>query len=217
VFRDVRALQVCRKSVACSCGNGLPSMKHCLAIFTLLLACVLRASEPSTNLLSIWLVDAKLSHPWPTNLTSKPDDLKLISPPVLADHDFVSFDVTNYSFVVTAGAAKRLVRSIWDLERSSPTILVGGAYELIPWPAPFVIKASGEPVYGGAFYTDIASLGFDGPVILADSMFISNSLTANVTFHIALGYPGTFPGTPDPRLDRRIVSAAQKLFAGEKK
>lgn len=199
-------------------------MKRYIAIAALAASCVLHAAESSTNLLSIHLVDVKLFHQWHPDDIAKSYGASVLAAPVLADSDFVSFDVTNHSFVVTPEAAKRVAKSIWDVGKrdapgwgDSPTILRGGAYELIPTPAPFVLKASGTPIYWGAFSTPVSSRSFAGPVILPDVLFITGNLMSNVTFRIKLGYPGASPGVDDPRCDSRIVSAAQKLFAHEKK
>lgn len=196
-------------------------MKYYFAVTLLMLGCAVDAAPPTTNHLAIYLVDTKIFHPWPA---ASPGALKTISPAVLADSDFVSFDVTNQTFVITATAAKRLARKIWDLGKqdapgwgNSPTILQGGRYDLIPAPAPFVLKAMDQPVYTGAFYTGASSSMFAGPVVLSDVLFISTNLTGTVPFRIELGYPVTIPGVTDPRDDVRIKSAVQQLFAHEKK
>jgi hypothetical protein len=143
-----------------------------------------------------------------------PGSLKLISPPVLADADFVSFDVTNQVFTITAEAARRLEAKI---KNGPPTLLRDGLFELIPYPTVCVIKASGEAVYVGAFWTVASSSSFAGPVMLPDKMFITMNSTNNVTFHIELGYPFPFPGMTDPRRDAGIVSAVRKLFSHKEK
>lgn len=165
-------------------------------------------ADGTTNCLAIHLVDGS----------------KTISPPVLSDLDFVSFDTTHYTFVVTATAAKRLARSIWDLEKQhgsgwaySADPLKGGVQQIIPTPEPFVLEASGQPIYSGSFYTTFSSSGFSGPVILSDIEFIRTNSTENVSFRIELGYPGTFLETTDPRGDFRIQTAVDQLFAHEKK
>ena len=188
----------------------------------LLIGLVARAGEPGTNLVSIYLVDRPNAHPWPKLDTAHMKDLNIVAPPVLADPDFVAFDSTNHTFVITAEAARRLARCIWQLGKKdapgwgdSPAILPGGYTELIPTLAPFVIEAFGERVYAGAFYTSFSSHSFRGPVVLPEKGFISTNVAenANVSFSIQLGYPYTFEGTSDPRGDGRIASAVQKLFA----
>ena len=180
-------------------------MKRCFLLLALC-ACslALHAAMAATNLLSIHLVAEWKPGTRPAGI------LKLISPPVLADADFVSFDVTNQIFTITPDAARRLEAKI---KNGPPTWLQDGFFELIPYPTACVVKASGEAVYVGAFWTTFSSSSFDGPVMLPDKQFISMNSTNDVTFRIELGYPGTFPGMTDLRRDSRIVSAVQKLFS----
>jgi hypothetical protein len=193
-------------------------MKRYVLLFVVCSCHLLQSVVAATNLLSIYLVakDAKEGTTlwrWPTNLAS----LRVISPPVLADADFVSFDWTNQTFVTTRQAAQRLAAGIWSREGRGPTLLRDGLYELIPFPTPFVMKACGESVYMGCFYSHVFNNGFGGPVILSHSYAISSSIANNITFDIELGYPFAWPGTADPRRDRRIVDAVQNLFPHEKR
>ncbi|MDR3457729.1 MAG: hypothetical protein P4N60_09810 [Verrucomicrobiae bacterium] len=190
-------------------------MKRHLLLLTVGACFVLHSAMAATNLLSIHLVVEKVFPQWHPGSMPKPDSLTLVSPPVLADGDFVSFDATNQTFTITPGAARRLAAGLRG--GAAPILLNGGVYDQIPDTAPFVLQAAGEPIYVGAFYTLVSSSAFAGPVILPDTMFISPHLTNNVTFRIELGYPGTSPGLADPRRDPRIVAAVQKLFAHEKK
>src|SRR4051794_34417803 len=155
-------------------------MKHCLFSFVLC-GLVLHSALAATNLLSIHFVADKVLPQSEPGTMPAPGSLKLISPPVLADADFVSFDLTNQTFTITADAAKRLEAKI---KNGPPTILRNGVFELIPYPTPFVLKASDEPIYVGAFWTGASSSSFAGPVFLPapDSVFISANQTNNVTF-----------------------------------
>ena len=198
-------------------------MKRYIALLAVSACCVLNAAEAATNLLSIHLVADKAFPQWRHGSMPKPGDLKLMSPPVLADSDFVSFDVTNQMFAITAEAAKRLARKIWELGKrdapgwgDAPTVYRTGNYDLVPTTAPFVLKASGEPIYVGAFYTPVSSSSFAGPVIVPVHLFICANLTNNVTFSIQPGYPGEFPGVADQLRDSRIPLAVKKLFTHEK-
>ena len=198
-------------------------MRTFLAILTLTIGGALYGAEASTNLIAIYLLDRPLAQPWPNLDNAHLKELKPVSPPALADDDFLSFNTTNQSFVVTGAAAKRLALTIWSLAKKDapgwseqvPFVHHTGEFELIPVPAPFVLHAGGEPIYAGAFYTSVSSVGFSGPVIMAEEMFIKTNVPANArfSFSIELGYPGVIPGTPDPRGDSRIASAVQKLFA----
>lgn len=195
---------------------------------TLLLAVfwTVRGGEASTNLIAICLLDRPLPKPWPNLDTTNLTNLRPVSPPVLADSDFVAFDSTNHTFVITGAAAKRLSLTIWSLaKKDAPgwgekvtTVHRSGEFELIPVPAPFVLWVRGEPIYAGAFYTSFSSSGFSGPVIMAGKTFISTNVATSATFSfsIQLGYPGAWPGTPDPRHDSRIVCAVQTLFTKKK-
>jgi len=198
-------------------------VKLILAALFLALACAAHGAEAGTNLLAIYLLDRPLAQPWPKLDQAHLKDLKPVSPPVLADPDFVSFDLKKQAFVITGAAAKRLSLTIYSLARKDapgwgdqvPYVHATGDFELIPVPAPFVLHAGGEPVYAGAFYCSASSTGFPGPVILSWEPFIKTNVAPNAkfSFFIQMGYPGEFPGTPDPRRDSRIAAAVQKLFA----
>ena len=195
-------------------------MKSKILLFVLFSCLLLQSAVAATNVLSIYLVakdEVAKEEEQATYETrvmeTKPDRLRLLSPPVLADADFVSFDWTNQTFVITPKAAQRLAAGIWSREGEVPTFLGNGVYELIPFPTPFVVKASGEPVYVGAFYSLVFSSSFPGPFILADTYAISSNTTSNVTLKIELNSPAT----ADPRRDRRIFDALQKLFPNEKR
>lgn len=218
------------------------------------------AASPSTNLLSICLatnvsVYGSISLVPPTDLRSITQqnlsfnvdsstltrivprvDGKLVSPPILSDSDFVAWDVTNHTFVITPEAAKRLV----------------GNYGVF-WASPFAIVCFGEPIYFGQFDSSFSSSSCLQPIILVDMILddcfggltnvpdevwplvrwqgtacgvtnlterllaMTNACT-NVTLQIQLGYPSEaqFLG-PDPRDDKRIAAAVKKLFEERKK
>jgi hypothetical protein len=75
---------------------------------------------------------------------------------------------------------------------------------------PFAVVVHGEPIYLGAFYTVLSSIGFDHPVIIIDPpdsaydrMVIERNYAAEPP-----------PGTPDPRSDPRLfelLRAAGKM------
>jgi hypothetical protein len=200
-------------------------MKRYLGILTLFVSCAIYAGESTTNLLAIHLVDIPLHGLWSLDGSRQADSLSLVSPPVLSDSDFVAFDVTNHTFVIKPAAAKRLSQSIWDLgkrdapgwrNRSGPTVHPNGNYELIPCPAPFVLKASGKPIYVGAFWTLASSRGITGPVAIPKSPFIKTNQTNNVHFSIEFWDDALQP-QPNHRSDPRIVAAVRKLLAHEKR
>lgn len=201
-------------------------MRAFLAFLALAVCGLLQGAEPGTNLIAIYLLDRPLAQPWPKLDRAHLKDLKTVSPPALVDSDFVAFDLTNHTFIITGAAAKRLSLNIWSLATRDapgwgnqvPYVHWNGEFELIPVPAPFVLKAFGDPIYAGAFFTSVSSTSFSGPVILADKVFIKTNVpeSARFSFSIELGYPAAFAGTPDPRGDARVVTAVQKLFADTK-
>ena len=198
-------------------------MRTLLVILALTIGWALHGGEAGTNCLAVYLLDRPLAQPWPKLDQTHLKELKPVSPPVLTDADFVSFNTTNQTFVVTGAAAKRLSLSIYSLAKKDapgwgeqvPYVHHTGEFELIPVPAPFVLHAGGEPIYAGAFFTGFSSAGFSGPVIMAEEIFIGTNVSKNAefSFRIELGYPGALPGTPDPRNDSRIASAVQKMLA----
>lgn len=188
-------------------------MKTLFVTVALGIAWALHGAEASTNAIAIYLLDRPLAQPWPNLDQAHLKELKPVSPPVLTDDDFVSFDTRNQTFVVTGAAAKRLSLTIWSLASKDapgwgwqvPYVHKTGEFELIPVPAPFVLYAGGEPIYAGAFYTLWSSSGFSGPVIIADEMFIKTNVPAKAkfSFRIEFGYPAPPPAPPDPlRIDR---------------
>jgi hypothetical protein len=117
-------------------------------------------------------------------------DLRLVpleTDPFLTQDDILWYEVETHSFELTPDAAARVV--------ALPIVTRGRA---------FVVTVEGEPVYGGAFWTPLSSLSFDGIVI---SMLPNTPPEGNV-FRVELGYPGSgfFTG-PDQRADPRIVNA----------
>ena len=107
--------------------------------------------------------------------------------PVLADADFLSFNVETQVFSITADAAKRLSREICARRGYTPTILREGYSELIAFPTYFLFRAQGEPIYIGAFGTDTSSQSISLPAVLPESMpFIKASDTKPVIFEIEI-------------------------------
>jgi len=99
----------------------------------LLVSTTAHAAEPFTNHLAMHLLADRGA--WSSNRTLKPYGLDLIAKPIVSDSDFVTFDVTNQTFTTTADAAQRL----------------NGQFHTSLQPIPFVLVASGEPIYVGVF------------------------------------------------------------------
>lgn len=184
----------------------------------------------ATNTLAIHLVAGSVPRSSIIDGTATPEGLKLKDQPILSDADFVAWNVTNHSFVITPAAAMRLGGSCMHNER------------------PFVLLAKGEPVYLGMFGTSVSSSSAAVPVILTDLvvmdcfMGITNvpddvwrmigrgdpgitdrllaitNATTNVTLQIDRGYPPPdgFGRGADLRGDKRIAAAVDQLF-GKKK
>jgi hypothetical protein len=75
-------------------------MKLFMLLFTACFCLTFRSGIATTNLLSIYLVtDNVLPQGTPATLPA-PDSLTLVSPPVLADADFESFDTKKQTFCI---------------------------------------------------------------------------------------------------------------------
>jgi hypothetical protein len=192
-----------------------------------------RSTVP-TNVLALYLVDGSAVERFLTNGTG--EGLKLVPQPILSDADFVDWDVTNHTFVITPAAAIRV-----GVECNNRT-------------RPFVMVAEGVPVYLGGFWTHVSSDFCGVPVVIPDlavadcfmgvdrvpaeiwrmmgrldprtldrlMTLAKTSPTTNVTLRIELGYfssPGedSYQEAEKRRADPRIATAVQKLFAGRNK
>jgi hypothetical protein len=115
-------------------------------------------------------------------------NLPLRDDPLLTGADLVWYDRTNHEMELTPEALARV-------QQVFPTpVRVDGI--------PFVVCAGREPVYGGAFWTPLSSLSYDGVVIMQPFA------TDQATIQISLGYPGSFGFTgQDPRSDPRLMKA----------
>ena len=224
-----------RQPIAAALAKNDRLMKTCASLSMIL---VILFSAPAgaltnvvcsaTNTLAIYLVADDVARNSITYGTATPAGLRLNPQPILSDADFVAWDVTNHTFVITPTAAKRVAGGC-----------TGG---------PFVLMASGEPIYLGLFGTSVSSSSVAVPVILTDSivmdcfMGIDNvphdvwrmigradpgvtdrllamtNATTNVTLRIDRGYPAPdgFGRGVDRRDDRRIAVAVDKLLGNKK-
>jgi len=164
-----------------------------------------------------------------------PSGLNLAPKPILSDADFVVWDLTNHTVVVTPAAAIRV-----GLECGNRT-------------RPFVLMAEGVPIYLGAFWTLVSSTSCQVPVIIADlavqdcfmgvdkvpddiwrmigrgdpgarprlMALASTSSTTNVLLHIDEGYVSfsaeAIKEAKKRRSDPRIAAAVRKLLGGRTK
>jgi hypothetical protein len=169
-------------------------MKLCSLLTMLLVSTTAHAAEPFTNHLAVHLLANRGA--WSSNRTLKPYGLDLIAKPIISDGDFVTFDVTNQTFTTTADAAQRL----------------NGQFHTSLQPIPFVLVASGEPIYVGMFEPQFkAYVSFDVPVVKTDQL-----LHTNGAFWIEM-IPTKLAQETNVLHDPRIISAVQKMFAHEKK
>lgn len=172
-----------------------------------------------TNTLAIYLLaDAR-----------KPalEDNKLEPKPVLADDDFVAYNTNTQRFAIKAEAAKRLCRSVKEKNGFIEPRVRGDGHPSygFDWPdTPFVLQALGERVYEGIFSSDFSSqMFFAIPVAKTRHVSIAADSTNDVVFEIGFDAPVirnavsgqldfNYKSVPDPRNDKRIIAAVEKLF-----
>jgi hypothetical protein len=161
-------------------------------------------AEPRADLLSINL----LAEEW--DYKSSPRDWKVVAQPILSGADFVSFDTNSHCFTLTARAVERL-----GMTTPHPSEKLGmwDGHDMY-----FVLRALGEPIYVGVFYSRYASImHVNMPVIHPlDGPWVKPG--TNVTFEIDIKphWP-SWPRQADVRDDPRIIRAVQELFAHDKK
>jgi hypothetical protein len=114
--------------------------------------------------------------------------LELQDDPLLSVEDIITYDASSHEIELTAAAYSRL-------------------QQLFPTPVdvdgiPFVVTVGAERIYGGALWTPLSSLSFDG-VIIPQPFDTDRQVIA-----LVLGYPSpeVFSGR-DPRGDGRILEA----------
>ena len=118
-------------------------------------------------------------------------ELALVEEPIIGPDDLLAYDTATHTMSLSEAAMGR-VRELF-----AAPVPTGGV--------PFVVKAGGERIYAGAFWTPLSSLSYDGVVIL-DTQMLSSVMPGDI--RITLGYPApeVFTGA-DPRADRRILEA----------
>ncbi len=112
-------------------------------------------------------------------------DWKLASDPLLTSADLVSYNPQTFELKITESASIK----ISDLK-----IPVNGI--------PVVVMVGGERIYGGALWTPISSLSYEGIALMY------NLNPQSPGFQINIGYPGMEAGQiEDFRNDPRILDA----------
>jgi hypothetical protein len=157
-------------------------------ILSLALAClVLNAcSPPKPATFGIYLLrDAMVTAKFQAaNL----QEIALEDQAFIADADIVSYDKDTHAIELVPAAYQRVLTLF-----QTPVDVDG---------LPFVVCVGEERIYGGAFWTPVSSLSFNGVVIMQPF-----DQAANV-IQLSLGYPvrEAFTGL-DPRGDERIIKA----------
>jgi hypothetical protein len=209
-----------------TCYPKVSAMKTRVLIALLLVSIYLPPSCRSadtprqlTNCLAFHLVVDEISREVLMKTNASPYGLRLIAEPVLSDPDFVAWDTMAQAFVITPTAVKRLAG-------------------VISHTTPFVLMASGEPIYLGLFTSPYTSRSSAIPEIKTGPLIVVRCFMGitNVPRHLLqmIGDPGVterlnaltnavtnvtlridqglFAGHADRRTDQRISAAAAKLF-----
>lgn len=135
----------------------------------------------------IYLVQRPPDQPWTESTQDHLAALKLAGEPVISDKDILSYDLATHTMRLRPSALTRLPR---------PPVSH----------LPFVVVASGERIYLGAFSTELSSRSLAIPSITVDARAGTNTLQIN------RAYPTpSFATGPDPRSDPRIRKALAAL------
>lgn len=115
-------------------------------------------------------------------------ELALRERPFLTSNDILTYDKSTHVFELTAAAYQQ-----FQARFPTPVDVDG---------IPFVVTVGAERIYGGALWTPLSSLSFDGVIIMQPFA------TDNHLVGLSLGYPSSavFTGA-DPRADARIMEA----------
>ena len=158
-----------------------------LVLIFMVLLVLLAACDPSPGKFNLYLVAEKISH----DEVVKGDlaNLRLDNQPLIAEEDIIWYDPERHEMELTDETLERI---------KSLQIPVSGGPD-------FVVCVGPERIYGGAFWTPVSSMSFDGVVIwpMLDP--------SERTIRIQPGNPSSewFQGE-DPRADRRILRALRQ-------
>jgi hypothetical protein len=125
-------------------------------------------------------------------LRTKPAKIPLADFPIISEDDLLSYDWDTHTL--------HLRDSIW---------------QKIPRPGngigtPFAVVVDGTPIYVGAFWSGISSLGNTCPVIVSQYFGYDERDSKDLT--IRLGFLGTpIQGLPDPRNNERLKKVLAEL------
>ncbi len=175
-------------------------MKYCY-ILLLFLACCGRNVAKPTNYLSIYLLANKADVEAALSGQANLADISLEPEPILADHDFTSYDTKSGEFFLKAEAAKRLSHKLSPAVFPEPRVHGGlGLGYSFDSSAPFVLEAMEQRIYVGVFSSTYSSRTYGCPVVMAVNHFIPASSTNDVGFGFAPAFD-----------DKRIPAAVAKL------
>jgi hypothetical protein len=121
-------------------------------------------------------------------LRGRPKDVPLAEYPVISEEDLVGYDWPRHTMT--------LRHAFWHRIRFPN--LRG---------SPFVVVVDGEPVYVGAFYTDMSSFSCESPIIRFDDRMTNRVVRIDQEYPA----PSGIPGAKDPRSDTRIKNVLQAL------
>jgi hypothetical protein len=197
-------------------------MKHTMVVaIGILVPLVTSARDLGTNILSLYL----LANKTPTSVLFseylKLKEVKLMPTPVLVASDFKAYDRGLHTFRISAQAAKQLAKTILSINGidNGPTVLHSGdkIYELCGPDTPFVLVASGEPIYLGMFSSPYSASSYSVPFIWAApaDTHLNINATNDVTFMIRLNTVRldmySVSAKQDVRSDPRILESLSKL------
>ena len=200
-------------------------MRRLLTSIAAMALCGTCGAQTNTNSLRLHLIAGQVPRDQLEHGTIQAKSVKVVREAILSSADFKSYDRSNHVFTVTAEAARRLAVGLrrHTGRSEAPVICADGkaGYELCGPDTPFVLFASGEPIYAGVFSFPFSSRSYLVPVILpapAGPFVLYLDSTNDVSFWINLdtiaktyGAPADW-GTPKEVLtDKRILAALDKL------
>jgi hypothetical protein len=177
--------------------------------------------EQATNYLSIFLIAREVPRDSLLYGTIKPEKENFMSTPILSDADFKSYDWTDHVFTIKAEAARRLFNERAKLRKSgAPIRRVADktVYGFGGQDTPFLLVASGEPIYVGVFSSPLSSASYDLPTVWLAPESMSLPIGSTNDYRFIITTVKHFPTTPgatnawiDMRSDKRIFAALEKL------
>jgi hypothetical protein len=158
------------------------------------------------NLVSFHLLENDFPCGSLTGETPVPSKIKILAEPLLSDPDFIAWNPTKHTFTITHTTFKRMADK-WSTAQRCPAGI------------PFVLMASGSPIYIGVFGSQASSIStvvptaIPYPDVTQEKVGARTDFTTNTIFEIGRAYPSDeLARGPDPRDDKRLLAAVEKLF-----